>query len=84
MILAMKSCFVLQAYISALLSSTNHFTLKMERARSSKTMVSYRSTAWHHNPKNLKQKIRLLKLLCTTIMRIEKFMIFTHEGNTPL
>jgi len=31
---------------------TNHFTLKMVVARSSKTLVSYPITTWHHNPED--------------------------------
>jgi hypothetical protein len=33
--------------------STTHFTLKMEAARSSETLVSYHSTTWSHNPEDL-------------------------------
>jgi len=36
------------------LPSIMHFTLKMEAAKSSKTMVSYHSTMQHHNPEELK------------------------------
>jgi hypothetical protein len=32
-------------------------TLKMEAARSSKTLVSYCSTRWHNNPEGLDLKI---------------------------
>jgi hypothetical protein len=37
------------AYIYATLPSTIHFTLKMEAARPSKTMVSCHITTWCHN-----------------------------------
>jgi hypothetical protein len=30
-----------------------HFTLKMEAAWFSKTLVSYHNTAWHYNPEDL-------------------------------
>jgi len=29
------------------------FTLKMEAAKSSKTLVSYHGATWHHNPEDL-------------------------------
>jgi hypothetical protein len=32
-----------------------HLILKMEAARSPKTLVSYCSTAWHQNPEDLEQ-----------------------------
>jgi len=48
-LLAAKLCSLLLS----LYPSTIHFTLKMETARSSKTMVSYHNTTWCHNPENL-------------------------------
>jgi len=40
------------AYIYATLPSTIHFTLKMEAARPSKTLVSCHITTWCHNPED--------------------------------
>jgi hypothetical protein len=34
-------------------SSAIHFTLKMEAAKSSKTLVLYRTITQHHNPEDL-------------------------------
>jgi hypothetical protein len=36
----------------AQLMKYDHFTLKMEAARSSKMLVSYHNTKWHHNAKD--------------------------------
>jgi len=47
---------ILHAYICAPFPSTIHFTLKMEAARSSETLVSYCNTTQHHNPEDLDMK----------------------------
>jgi hypothetical protein len=35
-----------------------HFTLNMEAAWTSETIVSYYNTTWHHNPEELDLKIK--------------------------
>jgi hypothetical protein len=39
------------------------YSLKMETARSSKMLVSYHNTTWHHNTEDLKLNV---KTMCTT------------------
>jgi hypothetical protein len=34
-------------------SSTSHFTLNLDPARSSETLVTYHNIVWHHNPEDL-------------------------------
>jgi len=41
------------------ISHPGHFTLKMETALTSETMVSYHDTTWHCNPEDLNLKTSL-------------------------
>jgi hypothetical protein len=43
------------------LPGTTHFTLKMEAATSSETLVSYHSNTSHHNPEDLNLNIRFIR-----------------------
>jgi hypothetical protein len=47
--------------ISVPLSSAIHFTLKMEAASSSETLVSYRSITWRHSSEDLDLVQKLLR-----------------------
>jgi hypothetical protein len=66
---------ILPAYICATFPSTIRFTLKMEAAWASETLVSYHIITWHENPEHRDLHHEVCTVSCSTLTRIHWMMI---------